>query len=55
MKKFFENVCWKINLFFKCVVMDVKSYMLEKRIEKKRAETEAIKKELQTIMGEVVE
>ena len=54
MKKSVDNIAWKISLFFKCVMMDIKNRRLEKKIEKKRKENERLKAELAEITGEVV-
>ena len=52
MKKFFEDVWWKIDTAFKCIVYRIKNKRLERRIEKMRRETEELKRSLETITGE---
>ena len=49
----FENLKWKINLFFQCLIMDFKNWRLEKRIERERKKLEMLKEELEQITGEV--
>ena len=49
-----EEIRWKISLFFKCVVMEYKNWKLDRRIQRERKKTDALKEELEKITGEVV-
>ena len=49
-----EEIRWKISLFFKCIVMEYKNWKLDRRIQRERKKTDALKEELEKIIGEVV-
>ena len=55
MRKFIDVVVWNVNLFVKCIAMDVKNMCLEMRIQAGRKKTEKMKKELESLIGEIVE
>ena len=50
--KLFEELKWKIELFFEVTKMEFKTRKLERAIEKKRRENGEIKKELEELVGE---
>ena len=47
-----NNILWKIELFAACVTMDVKNYLLQRRIKKARKRAAALQEALQRA-GEV--
>ena len=50
-----EKLFFKVKLFVSIVKMDIKTWLLKRRIEKARYEFEKVKEELDVLTGEVVE